>query len=162
MPQQVADRRDQDFVIWEQMNCEEILKHETYHEFNKKTCDMIITESRALAVKELLPLMAVGDEQGIKFENGTVKVPESFHRVYKLIQEGEWNNLGLPQEMGGFVLLRYHGKRHRVHHQFVRIARAKRKICQKAHSGRMGRHHASDRTRSRIRRRCAYDYSSQK
>jgi alkylation response protein AidB-like acyl-CoA dehydrogenase len=101
MPQQVADRRDQDFVIWEQMQCEEILKNEQYQEFNRKTCDMILTEARALALKELLPLMAEGDEQGIRLENGTVKVPESFHRVYKLILEGEWNNLGVPEEMGG-------------------------------------------------------------
>ena len=88
MPQQVADRRDQEFVIWEQMKCEEILKHETYHEFNKKTCDMIITEARTLAVKELLPLLAEGDELGVSFDDGVVTVPESFHRVYKLIQEG--------------------------------------------------------------------------
>jgi alkylation response protein AidB-like acyl-CoA dehydrogenase len=83
------------------MNCEEILTHETYREFNKKTCDMILTEARALAVKELLPIMAEGDEQGVRFDAGEVKVPESFHRVYKLIQEGEWNNLSLPAEMGG-------------------------------------------------------------
>ncbi|MBW2564425.1 MAG: acyl-CoA dehydrogenase N-terminal domain-containing protein, partial [Deltaproteobacteria bacterium] len=43
MPQQVADRRDLDFVIWEQMQCEEILKNENYKEFNRKTCDMILT-----------------------------------------------------------------------------------------------------------------------
>jgi alkylation response protein AidB-like acyl-CoA dehydrogenase len=101
MPQQIADRRDLDFVIWEQMNCEDILKHETYREFNKKTCDMILTEARALAVKELLPLLAEGDEEGVKFDSGDVKVPESFHRVYSLILEGEWNNLGVSQEMGG-------------------------------------------------------------
>ena len=101
MPQQVADRRDQDFVIWEQLNCEEILKHETYRDFNKKTCDMILKEARALAVKELLPLLAEGDEQGVTFDAGVVKVPESFHRVYRLIQEGEWNNLSVPEEMGG-------------------------------------------------------------
>ena len=56
MAQQVADRRDQDFVIWEQMACEEILKNEKYQDFNRKTCDMILTEARALAIKELLPL----------------------------------------------------------------------------------------------------------
>ncbi len=28
MAQQLADRRDQDFVIWELMNCKEILKHD--------------------------------------------------------------------------------------------------------------------------------------
>jgi alkylation response protein AidB-like acyl-CoA dehydrogenase len=101
MPQLVADRRDLDFVIWEQMQCEEILKNEKYKEFNRKMCDMVLTEARALAVKELLPLMAEGDEQGVRLDNGTVKVPESFHRVYKLILEGEWNNLGVPEEMGG-------------------------------------------------------------
>ena len=101
MPQQIADRRDLDFVLWEQMNCEDILEHATYREFNKKTCDMILTEARALAVKELLPLMAEGDRQGVRFDSGEVKVPEGFHRVYKLILEGEWNNLSVPQEIGG-------------------------------------------------------------
>jgi len=101
MAQQIADRRDLDFVIWEQMNCEEILTHDLYKEFNKKTCDMIITEARALAIKELLPLLAEGDEQGVHYENGTVKVPENLHRDYKLIPEGEWNNRSVPEEMGG-------------------------------------------------------------
>ncbi|MDX2500749.1 MAG: acyl-CoA dehydrogenase N-terminal domain-containing protein, partial [Deltaproteobacteria bacterium] len=71
MPQQIADRRDLDFVIWEQIHCDDILAHELYKEFNKKTCDMVITEARALAIKELLPLMAEGDETGVCFENGT-------------------------------------------------------------------------------------------
>ena len=62
---------------------------------------MVITEARALAIKELLPLMAEGDETGVCFENGTVKVPPGFHRVYKLILEGEWNNLSVSQEIGG-------------------------------------------------------------
>jgi len=101
MPQQIADRRDQDFVIWEQINCEEILAHEKYCEFNKKICDMIITEARTLAVRELLPILADGDQQGVRFESGAVKVPDSFHRVFKLIREGEWNNLSVPAEMGG-------------------------------------------------------------
>jgi alkylation response protein AidB-like acyl-CoA dehydrogenase len=101
MPQQLADRRDQEFVIWEQMNCEEIIENEVYKEFNKKTCDMIITEARALAIKELLPILAEGDEQGVRFENGVVKVPESFHRVFNLVKEGEWNNLSVPLDMGG-------------------------------------------------------------
>ena len=52
MAQQLVDRRDLDFVIWEQMNAESILGKGVYKEFNKKTCDMIITEARALAIKE--------------------------------------------------------------------------------------------------------------
>jgi hypothetical protein len=86
MAQQLVDRRDQDFVIWEQTNCAEILNCEKYREFDKKTCTMIISEARALAIKELLPLLAEGDAEGVCYENGTVKVPQSFHRVYKLIK----------------------------------------------------------------------------
>ena len=101
MAQQLVDRRDQDFVIWEQINCAEILNHDKYKEFNPKTCSLIINEARALAIKELLPLLAEGDTEGIHYENGTVKVPSSFHRVFELIKEGEWNNLSVPAEMGG-------------------------------------------------------------
>ena len=101
MPQQLADRRDQEFVLWEQMNCEDIIKNENYRDFNRKTCDMIITEARALAIKELLPILAEGDKQGVRYENGAVRVPESFHRVFKLVKEGEWQNLSVSLEMGG-------------------------------------------------------------
>ncbi|MFP4257035.1 MAG: acyl-CoA dehydrogenase [Desulfobacterales bacterium] len=101
MAQQLADRRDIDFVIWEQMGGEQLIKADIYREFNRKACDMIITEARSLAVKELLPTLQEGDREGVKFENGEVKVPESFHRVHKLITEGEWGCLGAPQEMGG-------------------------------------------------------------
>ncbi|MEJ2166113.1 MAG: acyl-CoA dehydrogenase [Desulfobacterales bacterium] len=101
MAQQLVDRRDQDFVIWEQIDCADILNHETYKEFNKKTCALIITEARALAIKELLPLLAEGDTEGVRYESGTVKVPQGFHRVFALIKEGEWNNLSVPASMGG-------------------------------------------------------------
>jgi alkylation response protein AidB-like acyl-CoA dehydrogenase len=101
MAQQIVDRRDIDFVLWEQLNCDQFLDHELYQEFNKKTCDMIVTEARSLAIKEVLPTLAEGDQEAVQFDNGTVKVPESFHRVFKLILESEWNNLGVPAEMGG-------------------------------------------------------------
>jgi alkylation response protein AidB-like acyl-CoA dehydrogenase len=101
MPQQLVDRRDIDFVLWEQMNCEQFLDHELYQDFNKKTCEMIITEARSLAIKEVLPTLAEGDQEAVQFDKGTVRVPESFHRVFKLILESEWNNLGVPVEMGG-------------------------------------------------------------
>jgi hypothetical protein len=62
---------------------------------------MILTEARTLAVKEVLPTLADGDREGLHFDNGVVKVPECFHRPFELILEGGWNNLGIPEEMGG-------------------------------------------------------------
>ncbi|HHE75375.1 MAG TPA: acyl-CoA dehydrogenase, partial [Desulfobacteraceae bacterium] len=89
MAQQLVDRRDLDFVIWEQMDAESLLKNDIYKDFNKKTCDMIITEARTLAIKEMLPTLAEGDKQGIRFDKGNVKVPDCFHDAHRLILEGE-------------------------------------------------------------------------
>ncbi len=101
MAQQIADRRDIDFVLHEQLNVEQFSKHERYAEFNKKTIDLIVSEARNLAVKEILPTRKEGDEKGCVFENGQVKVPELFHRAYNLLREGEWTAMPEAPEWGG-------------------------------------------------------------
>ena len=101
MTQVLADRRDIDFVIWEQMNGEEVINKGNYEGFNRKVCDMMITEARKLAVKEVLPTLQDGDRQGVVFDKGEVKVPESFHRPIELLKEGEWLSLSVPEAMGG-------------------------------------------------------------
>ena len=72
MAQVLADRRDIDFVIWEQMNGEEIINKKKYEGFDRKTCDMIITEARKLAIKEILPTLTDSDRQGVSFDKGEV------------------------------------------------------------------------------------------
>ena len=101
MAQMIADRRDIDFVLYEQFKTDEITSLDKYKDFNKKTFDMIITEARNFALKELLPTNAVGDKEGLGFENGQVKVPESFHRAYELYVEGEWTSLTEDPQWGG-------------------------------------------------------------
>jgi alkylation response protein AidB-like acyl-CoA dehydrogenase len=101
MAQKLVDRRDLDFVIWEQMGSERFLQHNAYREFNKKTCQMIITEARALAVKEILPTLAAGDRQGVRFEKGRVMVPDCFRDAHRMILEGEWQSLNVSPELGG-------------------------------------------------------------
>ncbi len=89
MAQLIADRRDVDFVLHDQLEITELTKYEKFAEFNKKTIDMIVTEARNLAIKEILPTQKLSDE-GLEFDNGTVRVPEEFHRLFKLYKEGEW------------------------------------------------------------------------
>jgi alkylation response protein AidB-like acyl-CoA dehydrogenase len=101
MAQVIADRRDVDFVLHEQLKVGDLSQHEKYAEFNKKTIDLIIKEARNLAVKEILPTAKDGDEQGLKFENGQVTTPESFKRAYELLREGEWTALPEDPEWGG-------------------------------------------------------------
>ena len=90
MAQVVADRRDVDFVIHEQLNVEKLSEFERFKDFNKKTIDMVVSEARNLAIKELLPSLKEADEEGCTFDNGKVSVPKAFHRAYELFAQGEW------------------------------------------------------------------------
>jgi alkylation response protein AidB-like acyl-CoA dehydrogenase len=101
MAQVIADRRDVDFVLHEQLNVGTLSEHDNYSDFNKKTIDLIIKEARNLAIKEILPTLKDGDEEGCRFENGQVYVPESFKRAYELFNEGEWLAMTEDPEYGG-------------------------------------------------------------
>jgi len=101
MPQQLLDLRDVDFVIWEQMDGEQTLKHDRYSGYDRKMCDMILSEARTLAIQELLPTLAEGDREGVRHEQDAVYVPESFHRVYHLLLEGGWQRIDVAEELGG-------------------------------------------------------------
>ena len=101
MAQFITNRRDIDFVLYEQFDVEALTQHEQYAEFNRKTIDLIIKEARNFALKELLPTNAEGDREGVSFEDGEVKVPQCYHRPYKLYLEGEWTSLSEPVEQGG-------------------------------------------------------------
>ena len=101
MAQQIADRRDVDFVLHEQLGVDRFSKDEKFAEFNKKTIDLIVSEARNLSVKEILPTQKPGDEEGCRLEGGKVTVPESFHRIYELFTEGEWLAMSEDPEWGG-------------------------------------------------------------
>ena len=90
MAQSLADRRDVDFVLHEQLNVAELSKHDLFADFNKKTVDLIVSEVRNLALKEILPTRVDGDREGARFDNGEVKVPESYKKVWEIFNEGEW------------------------------------------------------------------------
>jgi len=100
MAQLIADRRDVDFVLHEQMKAARFSEHEKFEEFDKKTIDLIVSEARNLAIKEILPTQKDGDD-GCVFDNGVVKVPECFHKIFKLYQEGEWLGMTDDPDYGG-------------------------------------------------------------
>jgi alkylation response protein AidB-like acyl-CoA dehydrogenase len=101
MAQRIADRRDVEFVLHEQLEVETLGEHDLFADFNRKTIDMIVKEARNLAVKEILPTREIGDRDGVKFENGGVMVPEAFQKAYELFKEGEWVAMTEDPEWGG-------------------------------------------------------------
>lgn len=101
MGQLLADRRDVDFVLFEQMNVEQFTKFDKYADFGKKTIDMIISEARSLAIKEILPTQVPGDVEGCKFDNGKVTVPPCFHKAFDNYKKGDWLAAADSHEVGG-------------------------------------------------------------
>jgi alkylation response protein AidB-like acyl-CoA dehydrogenase len=101
MVQLIADRRDIDFVLFEQLRAQDLCHDDRYNEFNEKTMGMVIHEARNLAINEILPTFSEGDRIGLGFDNGSVKVPECFHRAYKLFRDGDWVALTSSDEYGG-------------------------------------------------------------
>jgi alkylation response protein AidB-like acyl-CoA dehydrogenase len=101
MAQVLADKRDIDFVLHEQLEIEKLSKNKVFSEFTRKTVDLIMSEARNLAVKEILPTMKLADEHGCTFDKGQVKNPESFHKLYQLFRDGEWIAMCDDPEFGG-------------------------------------------------------------
>jgi alkylation response protein AidB-like acyl-CoA dehydrogenase len=101
MAQAIADRRDIDFVLHEQYEVGNLSAHERFKEYTKKMIDMVVTESRNLSVKELLPTLKIGDEVGCRYEKGRVITPQGYKRAWKLLVEGEWYAMDCSAEWGG-------------------------------------------------------------
>ena len=101
MAQVIADRRDIDFVLHEQLNVATLADHDQFAEFNQKTIDLIMNEARNMAVKEILPTQKIGDEKGVTFDQGKVTVPKEFHRAWDLLKEGEWIAMSEDPKWGG-------------------------------------------------------------
>ena len=101
MAQILADRRDVDFVLHEQLKVENFAKFPQFKEFNRKAIDMIVSEARSLATKEILPTQTDGDRLGVHFDNGKVTVPDSFHKAWEALCEGEWTAMTEDPEFGG-------------------------------------------------------------
>ncbi len=101
MSQLIADRREVDFILYELLEVEKLIKLEKYSDLSRKTFDMIISEARKLAINDILPTLFESDKDGVRFENGTVKAPESFHQAYEAIKKAEFVSTMEDPEWGG-------------------------------------------------------------
>ncbi|MBI9075031.1 MAG: acyl-CoA dehydrogenase [Desulfatibacillum sp.] len=104
MAQLIADRRDINFVLYEQLDVDSLKNTPRYQGQNRKMFDMVINEARNFGVKEVLPLNELGDREGVTLDKDGVRLPESFHRAWKLLREGEWISMTEDPEYGGQAL----------------------------------------------------------
>ena len=101
MAQFIIDRSDLDFLLFEKFKVQTLSETKKFSDFNQKVIEMVVTEARNLAIKEILPTSPIGDKVGCRFENGEVILPEEFHHVWKLLRAGEWFVPTANEEWGG-------------------------------------------------------------
>jgi 3-(methylthio)propanoyl-CoA dehydrogenase len=105
------DDRDSKFVLFEYLDLERLLKYEAYKDFGLEDFKMILDEGLKVAKEVIGPTLQDGDQQGLVYDNGQVKVPASFHDCWKVLSENGWMSLAVSREFGGQGLpLPIHGQ----------------------------------------------------
>jgi hypothetical protein len=84
MSNNLTDLRDVRFVLYEQLDVEQLCRAERFQDHSKETFDMILDAAERLAVDEFAPTNSIGDEIGCRWEDGQVKVPEPFHGPFRM------------------------------------------------------------------------------
>lgn len=97
----LVDERDSAFILFEQLDVEELCKHELFEEFSSEIFEMALAEAQKLAVNDIMPTNIVGDREGCQRDGNEVKVPEAFHKIWKLYTEGGWVAMGESPDVGG-------------------------------------------------------------
>lgn len=101
MTNPLVDQRDVKFVLYEQLDIEKLSDTAKYAEYSKEMYDMALEQAWKLAENEMEPANRKGDQDGCVWENGKVRVPESYHRPYQMYREGGWLPISEDVEAGG-------------------------------------------------------------
>ena len=85
------DIRDLKFILNEWLDMKEIFGLERFKDnYGKDDVDFILNEVYKLAKEVVFPINKEGDQTGVKFENGRVRIPQGYVKAYKFLQENGW------------------------------------------------------------------------
>jgi hypothetical protein len=96
-----VDERDVKFVLYEQLDIEQLTNTAKYAEYSKEMYDMVLEQAWKLAENEMAPANRKGDQEGCVWKDGKVSVPECYHRPFKMYREGGWLPISEDVEVGG-------------------------------------------------------------
>lgn len=98
-----SNLRDLQFALFEVFGTGERLGHGPFAQMDVETAKGVLEEIDRLATGPLADSFVDGDRNPPEFDPATheVRLPESYHRSYAAIRDGEWWRLDLPEELGG-------------------------------------------------------------
>lgn len=94
--------RDHKFIVKEWLDAEKILNFDAFKDvYGIEDVDMILDQGVKVAREVVAPTNLDGDRIGVRLENGKAIAPESFHKLYKFMQENGYGNSQFdPEEEG--------------------------------------------------------------
>ncbi len=101
MASQLVDKRDVEFVLYEQLDVEKLTAYEKFGYFSRGEFDMVLDQAFRLAENEMAPANADGDRTAAQWKDGAVTIPAGFHRALKMYGEGGWVAACEDPEDGG-------------------------------------------------------------
>jgi alkylation response protein AidB-like acyl-CoA dehydrogenase len=96
-----ADLRDFTFLLFEQFKIGELLGKEPFEGWGEEEVRTSLAECYRFAREVTGPLNVVGDIEGCKLEDGTVKTPTGFKDAWKKLYEAGWKAIAVAPEDGG-------------------------------------------------------------
>ncbi len=88
MANKLCDLQDARFILYEQLQVEELCNYERYNDHSIETFEMTINAAEKLAVNDFAPANNPGDKLGCTWDNGQVRVPEVYHKPFQKFCEG--------------------------------------------------------------------------
>lgn len=100
MPSYKAPLQDFEFILREYLNISQY-SHLRGYEQAEELLTPILEEGGKFCEEVLFPLNRIGDEVGLKYDNGTVTTPDGFKEAYKQYIEGGWMGFSCDPKYGG-------------------------------------------------------------
>ena len=101
MEKYAAPVEDMSFILTNLLNIDNYLKSIKNEELSFDSIKMIIEEASKFACDELDTINHLGDQEGIKLENGVVRMPESFIKAYQNFVNTGWFSVIGEKKYGG-------------------------------------------------------------
>ena len=97
----IVDRRQLDFLLYEFLDIETILKQDRYADWDSETITQILDTAQKVAEEHFLPIAAQVDEHEPRFENGKVVLPETVPSALSAQAQAGFFALPFPADIGG-------------------------------------------------------------
>jgi alkylation response protein AidB-like acyl-CoA dehydrogenase len=101
MPMFSPPLRDHLFCLYELFDFEGHSALPGFEGFPRDVIEAVLTQSARFCTDVVYPLNRNADEEGVHFENGTVRTPEGFKQAYAQLVDGGWPALTAGPEHGG-------------------------------------------------------------